>query len=174
MHWQWDWHGGMSVIVLTFNSSRTEWWLIYPSHEVGGNIIGGKRLECLDRNQWNGIIHCTSIKWFPGVWCHSSCAFPAIIMSHSPLSSLLWYQWILFLLFLCWLVYFCYIKCRHCRMQYCTLSRLYSRQECGEKKISLNIHYWSKVLEHLLIQGFFFIFNISILWNNSEDITTMK
>jgi hypothetical protein len=34
--------------------------------------------------------------------------------------------------------------------------------------------YRSKVLEHLLIQGFFFIWLFSTLYNNSEDIKTMK
>ena len=47
-------------------------------------------------NGWSRISEMVSntsntwFQWFPGVWCHSICSVPAIIMSHPPLSSLLW------------------------------------------------------------------------------------
>ena len=68
-----SWFHGMGV-----------WYIL---QEVGGTLIGENGLMVMtgaESVEWYQT-------WFPGVWCHSICSVPAIIMSRSPLRSPLWY-----------------------------------------------------------------------------------
>lgn len=60
------------------------------SQEVSVNLKWGGRARGHD---WSGIGGMVPNTWFPGLWCHSICFVPDIIVSRSALCSLLWCVW---------------------------------------------------------------------------------
>jgi hypothetical protein len=81
---------GEATTLLTVHSHKLQ----NANNSRGVFITGGWRhLNWGGRvrgNDWSGIGGMVSNTWFPGVWCHSICSFPAVILSRPPLSSLHW------------------------------------------------------------------------------------
>ena len=80
-----------------FSVTRWQYWatlinrariMLRPLLSLTGGWWHLNWAECVRSNDWSGIsgmVSNTLNTWFPGVWCHSMCAVPAIIMSCSPL-----------------------------------------------------------------------------------------